>query len=178
PYFYFPLAQTSVMLRTLQVRTSVAPESMAALVQREIQSLDPDVPVAGLRTMKQSLAGVFGFFMFRTGAIQGATMGILGLALAVIGVYGVVSYSATQRTREIGIRMALGAEPGDVRRLVLGHGLRLVFTGVAAGLVFAAVFTRVVAGYVLLVSTMDPFTFGMVTLLLGAIALSGWFVPV
>jgi len=177
PYFYLPLAQTGVTMRTLQVRTSVPPESMAARVQREIQSLDPEMPVADLRTMNQSLAGGFGFLLFRIGAIQGGTMGILGLLLAMIGVYGVVSYGASQRTREIGIRMALGAGPADVRSLVLGHGLRLVIAGVATGLVAAAVFTRVAAGYVLLVSTTDPLTFTMVTLLLAAIALWACYLP-
>jgi len=177
PYFYLPLAQTGVTMRTLQVRTSVPPESMAARVQREIQSLDPEMPVADLRTMNQSLAGGFGFLLFRIGAIQGGTMGILGLLLAMIGVYGVVSYGASQRTREIGIRMALAAGPADVRSLVLGHGLRLVIAGVATGLVAAAVFTRVAAGYVLLVSTTDPLTFTMVTLLLAAIALWACYLP-
>ncbi len=177
PFFYLPLAQTYISMRTLQVRISVPPAAMAARVQREIQAVDPDVPIADLRTMNQSLAGGFGFMLFRMGAIQAGSMGILGLLLAVIGVYGVVSYGASQRTREIGIRMALGADPADVRRLVLGQGVRLVIAGIALGLVASAAFARLAAGYVLLVSASDPLTFTMVTLLLAAIAMWACYLP-
>src|SRR5260370_42198270 len=165
-------------MRTLQVRSAMPPESVGIRVQREIQALDPDMPLADMRTMNQSRAGAFGgFLMFRLGAIQGAAMGILGLVLAVIGVYGVVSYGASQRTREIGIRMALGADRSDIRSLVLGQGMRLVIAGIAVGLVAAAVFTRLVAGYVMLSTTFDPLTFALVTLLLSAIALWACYLP-
>jgi len=178
PYFYVPLAQTVITMRTLQVRSAMPPESVGIRVQREIQALDPDMTLADMRTMNQSLAGAFGgFLMFRLGAIQGAAMGILGLVLAVIGVYGVVSYGASQRTREIGIRMALGADRSDIRSLVLGQGMRLVIAGIAVGLVAAAVFTRFVAGYVMLSTTFDPLTFALVTLLLSAIALWACYLP-
>jgi putative ABC transport system permease protein len=178
PYFYVPLAQTPITMRTLQVRSLAAPESVALRVQQEIQRLDPDMPLADSRTMNQSLAGAFGgFLMFRLGAIQGAAMGILGLVLAAIGVYGVVSYGASQRTHEIGIRMALGADPVDIRSLVLGQGLRLVVAGVLAGLAIAAGFTRLVSGYVMLATTADPVTFTVVTLLLAAIALWACYLP-
>src|SRR5260370_8885460 len=107
------------------------PETLRVLLQREIQALDTEMPVADLQTMRQSLAGGAGFMMFRVGAIQAGAMGILGLVLAAIGIYGVISYGASQRTRQIGIPMALGAEPRDVRGLVLGPGLLLVFAAVA-----------------------------------------------
>jgi predicted permease len=178
PYFYIPLAQTAITMRTLQVRSTVPPESIGIRVRREIQALDPEMPLADMRTMKQSLSGAFGgYLMFRLGAIQGLAMGILGLALAVIGVYGVVSYGASQRIREIGIRMALGADDGDIRNLVLGHGVRLVIAGVAAGLLTAAAFTRIVAAYVMLSITADPLTFTVVTLLLTSIALWACYLP-
>ena len=176
PYFYFPIEQTSITMRTLEVRTLVSPDTMTARVQQEIQAIDPGVPMADLRTMHQSLAGGFGFLLFRIGAIQGAAMGILGLVLAVVGVYGVVSYSASQRTREIGIRLALGAAPEDVRSLVLGHGLRLVLAGVAVGLAATWVFAKLAAGYVLLAGT-DPLTFALVPPLLSAIALAACYLP-
>ena len=104
-------------------------------------------------------------------------MGLLGLALAVIGVYGVVSYGASQRTREIGIRMALGAEPRDVLRLVLRQGVSLVIGGVIAGLIGAILMTRVLEKFLLLASASDPFTFAAVTLLLTAIALAACYLP-
>jgi len=153
PYLYVPLSQLFYSMRVLQIRTSaaVAPESLRVRVQREIQSLDADMPIAGLQTMNQSLAGGMGFLMFRIGAVQAGAMGILGLLLAVIGVYGVVSYGASQRTRELGIRMALGACPSDVRTLVLGQGVRLVIAGVIIGLIAAAALTRVATRFVLLV---------------------------
>jgi putative ABC transport system permease protein len=176
--FYIPLAQTAITMRTLQVRTIVPPESIALRVQREIQKLDPAMPIADMRTMDQSLAGAFGgFLMFRLGAIQGLAMGILGLALAVIGVYGVVSYGASQRTREIGIRMALGADGSDIRNLVLGRGVRMVIAGAAVGLLTAAAFTRLVAAYVMLPATADPLTFTVVTLMLASVALWACYLP-
>src|SRR5439155_7073618 len=135
--FYLPLAQSFTSLRVLHVRSSLPPEFLSILLQREIRGLDPDVPFADLQTMRRSLAGAGGFLIFRVGAIQAAAMGILGLLLALIGVYGVVAYGAAQRTREIGIRMALGAEPWDVLRLVLRQGAFMVTGGVLAGLVGA-----------------------------------------
>jgi putative ABC transport system permease protein len=178
PYFYLPLAQTAISLRTLQVRSTVPPESIGARVRREIQQLDPDMPLADMRSMNQTLDGAFGgFLMFRLGAIQGLAMGILGLALAVIGVYGVVSYGASQRIREIGIRMALGADGGDIRNMVLGHGVRLVIAGVAVGLLIATAFNRLVGAFVMLSTTADPLTFTLTTLLLSAIALAACYLP-
>jgi putative ABC transport system permease protein len=103
-------------------------------------------------------------------------MGVLGLVLAVIGVYGVVSYGASQRTREIGIRMALGAQPGDERRLVLSQGTRLVIVGVIAGLAGSIALARVTSR-VLLVSGTDPVTLIGISVLLAAIALWACYVP-
>jgi predicted permease len=177
PYVYVPLAQQYYSMRVLEIRTSVAPESLRVQVQREIQALDSEMPIADLQTMNQSLAGGMGFLMFRIGAVQAGAMGILGLILAVIGVYGVVSYGASQRTRELGIRMALGARPSDVRALVLGQGVRLVIAGVVTGLIGAAALTRVATRFVLLVSATDPLTFTVVTLALAAIALWACYLP-
>ncbi len=177
PFFYIPLAQNYMALRVLQVRSALPPELLSVRVAREIQDLDPDIAVADLQTMRRSLAGVGGFLIFRLGASQAGAMGVLGLILAVIGVYGVVSYGAAQRTREIGIRMALGAVPGDVLGLVLRQGVFLVIAGVIVGLVGAAALTRVLSRFLLLASATDPLTFIAVTLLLAAIALMACYVP-
>lgn len=177
PYFYLPMDQAFVSLHNLQVRSQVPPETLAVQVRGIIQQLDPDIAVADLQSMRRSLSGVGGFLIFRLGAAQGAAMGLLGLLLSVIGVYGVVSYGAAQRTREIGIRMALGAEPGDVLSLVLRQGVGLVFGGVLVGLAGAIALTRVLRQFLLLASATDPLTFFAVTLLLMAIALAACYIP-
>ncbi len=177
PFFYMPQAQSFTSLRVLQIRSAVPPELLSVRVQQEIQALDPDIPVADLQSMRRALAGVGGYAVFRLGTIQAGAMGVLGLILAVIGVYGVVSYGAAQRTREIGIRMALGAEPRDVLSLVLRQGVFLVIGGVLAGLVGAIALTRVLSRFLLLASATDPLTFAAVTLLLALIALAACYVP-
>jgi predicted permease len=176
PYFYVPLAQDFTSTRALQIRSSVPPDSLISAVQMEIRALDPAIPILDLRTMRHSLAGANGFFLFRLGATLAGVMGILGLALAVVGVYGVVSFAASQRTREIGIYIALGASRRDVLSLVLKQGLFLVAAGMVAGLAGAFAITRLM-GSLLLVSPLDPFTFAGVTLLLGAIALWACYMP-
>ena len=103
-------------------------------------------------------------------------MGILGLLLTIVGVYGVVSYGASQRTREIGIRLALGAEPADVGQLVLRQGIRLVSTGIALGLVIAAGVTRTLSRLLFVIGD-DTGTFAVVTILLAAIALVACYLP-
>ncbi len=177
PYLYVPLAQQDSYMRVLQVRSAAPPDSLKLRLEHEIQALDPDMPFADLETMRQGMNGPAGFLLFRIGAVQGAGMGILGLVLAVIGVYGVVSYGASQRTREIGIRMALGAHPRDILRMILHQGVVLVSLGVAAGLGTAALLSRVTGRVLMLVSATDPLTFGGVTLLLAGIALWACWIP-
>lgn len=176
PYFYVPLAQDFTSTRALQIRSSEPPEALITLVQREIRALDPAIPISDLRTMRYSLAGANDSFLFRLGASLAGTMGVLGLALAVVGVYGVVSFAASQRTREIGIYMALGANRRDVLSLVLRQGVGLVAAGLLASLAGAFAIRRLM-GSLLLVSASDPLTFAGVTLLLAAIALWACYVP-
>jgi predicted permease len=177
PYFYVPLAQDYASMRVLQVRSTERPETLAAEVERAIHALDPDMPVSDVRTMRQSLAGGMGFMMFRFGASLAGIMGLLGLILAAVGIYGVVSFSASQRTREIGIRMALGAERSSILRLVLRQAITLVLLGVAAGLAGAAALARVMANYMAFVSAADPLAFTLLTLLLAAVALCACYIP-
>ncbi len=177
PYFFVPLGQNSTSYRTLQVRSSVPPESLIAQVQNEVRVLDPNMPVSDVQTMRQSLLGGNGFFVFRIGAILAAAMGFLGLTLAVVGVYGVVSFAASQRTREIGIRIALGADRRDILRLVLRQGLVMVLGGVMSGVVLAWALARSMATLLVGVSPTDALTFVTATLLLAGIGLWACYAP-
>jgi putative ABC transport system permease protein len=127
--------------------------------------------------MTRSLDGAYGLLLFRVGAVQAGLLAILGLALAVLGVYGVVSYGAAQRTREIGIRMALGATRRTILGLILGHGVWMVLSGILVGFVAAAAFTRLLGRFLLLVSPTDPLTFVAVTFTLGLVALWACYIP-
>jgi len=155
----------------------VPPETLITAVETEIRALDPNMPISNLETMQQSMAGPNGYFVFRVGAILAAVMGLLGLTLAVVGVYGVVSFAASQRTHEIGIRMALGADRGAILRLVLRQGLVLVVGGVAAGVALAWVLTRSMASILVGVSPTDALTFVTATVLLGGIGLWACYAP-
>jgi putative ABC transport system permease protein len=155
----------------------VPPEVLSETVQREIAALDPEIPIPAMKTMRQSIDGGFGFLLFKTASLQAMGLGLIGMLLAVVGVYGVVSYGASQRTREIGIRLALGARPAHVRRLVLGQGAGLVAGGLVIGLVLTVAATRAIASTLLLVSATDPVAFGAVTVVLAAIALLACDVP-
>jgi len=177
PYFYVPLAQQYRSLRVLQLRTAGDPTALASAVQREIRVLDPDLPVFDVTTMQRMLDGPNGFLLLRMGALFGGTMGFLGLALALVGIYGVVSYAASQRTQEIGVRMALGAARADILRLVLGRGLLLVGIGVVVGLVAAAAVSRMVSSLLFGISAVDPVTFVVVPLLLASMALLASYLP-
>jgi predicted permease len=177
PYFYVPLAQNFNSMQVLQVHTVVPPESLRTRIQQEIQALDADLPLGDFQTMSESLNGFMGFRMFQMGAQQAGAMGLLGLILAVIGVYGVVSYGAAQRTHEIGIRMALGAEPEQVLAMILRQGVWLVVAGVLSGLVAASLFTHLTSRVLPLVDRTDPLTFGVVSLLLAGITLWACYIP-
>jgi predicted permease len=177
PYFYLPLAQNFTSLRTLQIRSSVPPESLVASVRQEIRSMAPDLPIIDVRTMEESLGGTNGFFMFRMGASLAGAMGLLGLVLAVVGVYGVVSYTAAQRTHEIGVRLALGAERRNILGLIFRRGMVLVIAGVVSGLIAALALTHLMARLFVGVSATDPLTYTGVTLLLAVIALWACYLP-
>jgi predicted permease len=177
PYFYMPLAQQYMAMRVLHVRSSVPPQLLSAQVEHEIRMLDPDVPLADLQTMRASMSGAGGLLLFRLGASEASALGILGLILAVVGVYGVVSYGAAQRTREIGIRMALGAQPVSVLKLVLRQGVYLVLGGMAVGLVASIALVRIIRQFLLLANAADPVAFAAISLGLLAIALLACYIP-
>jgi predicted permease len=177
PYIYLPQTQNPSFLRSVLVKTSVPLDEMRARVEREIHAIEPELPVADLKPFVDIVRGNIGFVLFRVGAWQATTMGVLGLALAIIGVYGVVSYQTRQREKEIGIRVALGAIPADVRRLVLSQGAWLVGAGAIVGVLLALIATLALRRMLVLVSVTDPLTFVGVTAALSASALAACYLP-
>ena len=177
PFFYLPLNQVYVDFRTVHVRTSLPPEKLRLDIESSLHMLAPDIAVKEMQTMQQSLQGLNGFFLFRFGAQLTSTMGLLGLILAVVGVYSVVSYAAVQRTHEIGIRMALGAAPRHILRMVLRQSVVLVGVGLAVGLAAALAGTRAMASLIVGVRPTDAVTFVTVVALLAAVALVACWIP-
>ena len=175
PFVFLPL-ERDAKLRTLHVRTKGDPALLAPRLEREIAALAPDLPIADLRTMRATLTGIFGYFLFEVGAVQAAGMGLLGVALALVGVYGVVSFGASLRTREVGIRMALGAQPRDVLRLILGQGIRVVAVGLVAGLVATWALSRALTTFVPLARA-DWVIFVVLALALGTLAAWACYLP-
>jgi putative ABC transport system permease protein len=134
------------------------------------------MPVYDLKTMNAHLSGISLLFV-RVGAALVGVFGLLGLLLAVVGLYGVISHSVSQRTHEIGIRIALGAQAGDVLRMVLKQGMILTLIGVAAGLATAFAVTRLMSSLLYGVSATDPLTFILISLLLASVALLACYLP-
>jgi macrolide transport system ATP-binding/permease protein len=177
PHLYFAMEQHEFYLRVVYVRSAAPVEAVRPLIEREIHALDADMPIADARPLRDIVQGGVGFLLFHIGSVQAGAMGLLGLVLSVIGVYGVASYGASLRTREIGIRVALGASPRNVLGLVLRQGSLLVAIGIVLGLVVATVVTRMLSTFFVLVGALDPATFAVVTLLLATIALIACYLP-
>lgn len=159
----------------LSVRTSSDPLALAPAVRTQVQALDPDQPVAEVATMENLVSRSESQALFSTMLL--AIFAAVALMLAAVGIYGVISYSVTQRTHEIGIRMALGAKRGDVLKLVVGQGLVLALAGIAAGLVGAFALTRFLSSMLYDVKPTDPGTFVLVSLVLLGVALPASFIP-
>lgn len=177
PYFYLPLAQDYSATQTLQVRTDQPPAAMAREVERQIHDLAPNLPAFDVETMDEALDSPYGLLDFQLGAGIAASIGILGLILAAIGVYGVVSYAASRRTREIGIRVALGARTRDIMKMVFGQALLIVGLGVFSGLLAACGAVQVLKGLLYGVSAYDPLTFIGVAVLLALVSLFACYLP-
>jgi predicted permease len=176
PFFYLSQDQAPSTLRVLQVRSAMAPDRLAAAVRREIDALDPEIPPV-IETMSDGLNGALGFFLYRFGSVQATAMGVTGLLLGVVGLYGLVSYTVRQREREIGIRLALGARPAHVYRLVLAQGVSLVAAGVLIGIGAAVLVARAIGHTIFIVNGADPLTLMSVSALLCAVALAACYIP-
>jgi predicted permease len=176
-FYYQPMAQNPSTLATLQIRTASAPEALIPVVEEKIRSLAPGLPLTDIQTMEQELGGANGFFLYRMGSRFTVVLGLLGLVLAVVGVYSVISYAASQKTHEIGVRMALGAGRGDILKMVLRQGFVLVGAGLLAGLVLTFLAARGLSSLLVGVSSSDPLTLVSVALLLGAVGLVASYIP-
>ena len=176
-YYYQAIAQNFRSFVTLQLRTAASPEALIPVVEQQIHSLAPGLPVTDVQTMEQSLSGINGFFLYHMGSRFTVVLGLLGLVLAVVGVYSVISYAASQKTHEIGVRMALGAGRGDILKMVLRQGFILVGTGLIAGLVLTFVAARGIVSLLVGVSPSDPVTLISVALLLAAVGLVASYIP-
>jgi len=154
----------------------MAPESMIPMVERVIESLAPELPVFDVKTMTEALNTLNGLLVYQIGAMLAAALGILGLILALVGVYGVISFAASQKTHEIGIRMALGAEPAQILKMIFQQGLLIVAVGLVIGLAAALAAAKVVGNF-LAVSPTDPLTYITVSLALTAVALFACYIP-
>ncbi len=172
---YVPYVFQSFLPLTFVVRTTADPAALVARIRTEVNAIDPDVPVADLATLESWVTEAMAPTRFLLAL--SATFAGLALVLAAIGLYGVISFSARQRTREIGVRVALGARDGDVRRLILGQGMLLAAAGIVLGLVASVALTRVVTSYLVGVSATDPVTFVAVPLMLAAVAALASYLP-
>jgi len=161
---------------SLHIRTSAGDAAnVLAAVRREAGVIDKDVPLLNVMTLNEQIG--YSLVPLRVAASVAGSLGLLGMLLAALGVFGVVNYSVTQRTREIGIRMSLGAQSRDVLRLIVSQGLRLAIIGIAIGIAGAAALTRALTSLLYGVSALEPLIFVGGTLLMVSVALFASYIP-
>jgi putative ABC transport system permease protein len=172
---YYPIGQGTPSVMTFVVETSLDPASLVAPVRRTVEAMDPDLPVNRLAPMSAYLSE--GMAQARFSLVLMSVLGAVALLLTAVGVFGVISYSVSQRTREFGIRLALGEDPGRTRRGVVAGGMRLVLVAIGIGLAGSLALTRLIAGLLYEVRPADPLTFLAIALLLAAVALFACYLP-
>ena len=175
PHLYYPIFQNPVYAMAIYLRTDVALSTVTQSLREQVRTLDRDLPVFGERTMTQVAAESMSRRRFAMQLV--GLFGILALLLAAVGIYGVIAYSVTQRTREIGIRVALGASKSAILRWVLKQGLMLTIAGVVVGLVGALVLTRLLRSLLFGIGPTDIVTYGVLATLLTVVALIACYVP-
>ena len=175
PESYIPFGQLQFGSVTIVARSTKDPQGLAKPIASVVQSLDKDLPAYAPKTIEQYLDGTIAVPRFNTFLL--AIFAALAMILTGVGLYGVISYTVAQRTHEIGIRMALGAQPGDMLRLVVGQGIQLALFGVGLGLVAAFGLTRFLSSLLFGVSSTDPLSFGVVVVTLFAVVLLACYIP-
>jgi putative ABC transport system permease protein len=176
PEVWIPYSVTGSGMRRLMVRTTTDPGSMNATVRKSVWAVDPTVAFAEGEPLAEWL-NTFSYAQPRLGFFLVTTFAAIGLLLVTLGVYSVIAYTTSRRTHEIGIRMALGAAPADVLKMVLKHGLALVVPGIGIGIVVSFALSRAVASQLWGVSPYDPLSAGAVVVLLLAIGLLACWIP-
>src|SRR6266571_1661977 len=175
PFFYLPLLQDYRSNMILVARTAIEPEKMSQSIRAEVAALDPEVPIFDFKTLEDHVG--ISLFLQRMAATLLSIFGLLALSLAAIALYGVMAYSVSQRTRELGIRISIGAKQRDVLKLVLGQTLVLAAIGIAGGLVTAIAVTRFAAKLLYGVSPADPATFALIAVVLLFVSLVAGYFP-
>jgi putative ABC transport system permease protein len=175
PHVYFPLFQNPNATAAIYLRTSTDPGTLADAIRGEVQSVDPGIPVFAVRTLNEVVAKSLADRRFALTIL--AVFAGVALLLASIGIYGVMAYTFSQRTHEIGVRVALGAQRSDILRMALGEGMVLVAVGLGVGLIGAVIVTRFLRSMLFSVTATDPLTFASIALLLAAVALFACFIP-
>jgi ABC-type antimicrobial peptide transport system permease subunit len=175
PHIYFPLFQNPGVSGAIYLRTGTDPGTLGDPIRHEVQSVDPGIPVFAVRTLNEVVAKSLADRRFALTIL--AVFAGVALLLASIGIYGVMAYTFSQRTHEIGVRVALGAQRSDILRMALGEGMLLVAIGLGVGLVGAAIVTRFLRSMLYSVTATDPLTFASIALLLAAVALFACFIP-
>ena len=175
PHFYVSALQNPGYAMAIYLRTGPDPESLAQPLREQVQAVDPNLPVFGVKRLEDVVSASLANRRFAVQMI--GLFGSVALLLAGIGIYGVMSYAVTQRTHEIGIRLALGAQAQDVLKLVVRQGLTLAVIGVAVGLIAAVALTRLISSLLYGVSATDPLTFSIIAVLLTVVALLACYIP-
>jgi putative ABC transport system permease protein len=172
---YVPFAQAPLYGGEVVVRSSLSASSIAAGIRQTVQSIDTNLPVTDFESFPEAVGASVAQERFRT-LLMSSFSGI-ALILAAVGIFGVISYSASQRTHEIGIRMALGAQRRNVLRLILGQGAKLALLGLGAGVLAALLLSRLMGSLLYGVSATDPLTFGTVAIVLLGVAVTACYIP-
>lgn len=175
PFVFFPAKQTYTGFAVIHVRTAADPAGLVATIRKELQSLDANMPLANITTMDQLMQQ--NLWAPRTGAALLGAFGLLAVLLASLGVYGVMSYTVNRRAREIGIRMAIGAQPGDVMMMILNRGFLIAVAGLVVGLGAALFTARYFQNLLIGVPAGDPLTYAAIAVILAVVALFACWLP-
>jgi putative ABC transport system permease protein len=173
---YVPFAQVPLWGGEVVVKSALNPASIAAAIRQQVHDIDPNLPVTDFESLSYAVQSVAGAQpRFRTLLL--GLFGLIALVLSAVGIFGVISYSVSRRTHELGIRMALGATPAAILKMVLREGGRLAVAGVAVGLVAALILTRFLRTMLFEIKPVDPLTFAAVAILLALVALAAGYIP-